>query len=92
MKRPALLVGALIAGGLGGAVLLLDLWVVIATRAAKYRLWHVHGRSELVHPWLWLGALPLTALLLIYGGYRLSRLRRHPGSTEPRASADSSIR
>jgi hypothetical protein len=26
-------------------------------------------------PWLWLGALPLTALLLFYGAYRLRSIR-----------------
>jgi hypothetical protein len=51
--------------------------------------WPAHGRSEPAHPWLWLGAFPVTAALLIYGGYALRKLSRRLSNPEPKAPADS---
>jgi len=88
LKRPALLVASLLAAALGGAVLLLDLWVLAAVWAANYRRWPAHGRSEPVHPWLWLGAVPLTAALLISCGYALRELSRRLSNPQPKPPAD----
>jgi hypothetical protein len=88
LKRPALLVASCLTAALGGALLILDLWVLAAVWAANYRRWPAHGRSEPAHPWFWLGILPLTAALLIYGGYALHKLSRRLGDPEPQAPTD----
>jgi len=72
-----------VAAVLGVSLMLLDLWIVIAVKAAAYRLWPGNTRSELAYPWLWFCALPLVALFLIYTAYWFGRHQHELGEPKP---------
>ena len=71
------------AAGLGIILMLIDLWMLLAVKASVYRLWPGKAHDRLTDAWLWLGVLPLVALLLLCIAYWLRRDRNTSSTPKP---------